>query len=87
MPRETTGKEDIPMQINLLMKNPQVYILQEPVYFYRIGPNIGYTSKLDVVTAVHTTVKKRCNLNGTSTGLSLDFIRQNTTKTIWKEEI
>ena len=58
MPRETTGREDIPMQINLLMKNPKVYILQEPVYFYRFCPRKSYTKETDIVPAVHATVRK-----------------------------
>jgi len=58
MPREISLGEDIVTQINVLMKNPKVYILQEPVYMYSIGTSLNWSNKVENVKANHDTVYK-----------------------------
>jgi len=63
MPREVVSGEDIAMQINVLMKNPKVYILQEPVYFYKFFPRKSYANEVDIIPALHATIRKALQPN------------------------
>jgi len=57
IPREVSGGEDILMQINVLLKQPRVFVLSEPVYLYSLGTSLVRPNYARSIITLHETLQ------------------------------